>query len=272
MCAANDNELKALVRERFTRTAEVFGDYAVAHRVADAELLARLVSAGPNDRAVDLACGAGTLALRFARQVRWVCGLDFTPAILARTRINAIKQGLANLVCVLGDAQALPLGDGSVDLAVTSYSLHHISDPAKVLKEMARVVKTGGRVGVLDILVPEDPKIREMNHRIESIRDHSHARSLARSDFDRIFTAAGLRIVATEVRGHPRTFDHWMHVAGWKRTDREYIEARRLMESSMADDGADFHPRLEPADVLKPGDDPDIYMVNTGIFIAAEKN
>ena len=113
MCAANDNELKALVRERFTRTAEVFGDYAVAHRVTDAELLVRLVSAGPNDRAVDLACGAGTLALRFARHVRWVCGLDFTPAILARTRINAIKQGLANLVCVLGDAQALPLGDGS---------------------------------------------------------------------------------------------------------------------------------------------------------------
>ncbi len=64
MCAANDNELKALVRERFTRTAEVFGDYAVAHRVADAELLARMVCAGPNDRAVDLACGPGTLALR----------------------------------------------------------------------------------------------------------------------------------------------------------------------------------------------------------------
>jgi SAM-dependent methyltransferase len=271
MCAASDNELKALVRERFTRTAEVFGHYAVAHRVTEAELLARLVSAGPKDRAVDLACGPGTLALRFARHVRWICGLDFTPAILALTRSNAIKDGLANLVCVLGDAQALPFGDGSLDLAVTSYSLHHISDPAKVLREMARVVRLEGRVGVLDIVVPEDPKIRELNHRIEYIRDHSHARSLARSDFDRIFVAAGLRIVATEVRGHPRTFDNWMHVAGWKRTDREYIEARRLMESSMADDGADFHPRFEPADVAKPGEEPEIYMINTGIYIAAEK-
>jgi len=248
MSAADDHELKALVRERFTRTAEVFGDYAVAHRVTEAERLARMVSAGPNDRAVDLACGPGTLA-----------------------RSNAKKDGLANLVCALGDAQALPFGDGSLDIAVTSYSLHHISDPAKVLREMARVVKPGGHVGVLDIVVPEDPKIREWNHRIEYIRDHSHSRSLARSDFERIFAAAGLRIAATEVHGHPRTFDHWMHVAGWKRTDREYMEARRLMESSMADDGADFHPRFEPADVIKPGDEPEIYMVNTGIYIAAEK-
>ncbi len=271
MCAANDNELKALVRERFTRTAEVFGDYAVAHRVADAELLARMVCAGPNDRAVDLACGPGTLALRFARHVRSICALDLTPAILARARSNAVKDGLANLDCVLGDAQALPFGDGSLDLAVTSYSLHHISDPAKVLREMARVVKPGGRVGVLDIVVPEDPKIRELNHRIEYIRDNSHARSLARSDFERIFAAVGLRIVATEVRGHPRTFDHWMHVAGWKRTDPAYMEARRLMESSMADDGADFHPRFEPVEVVKPGEKPGIYMVNTGLYIAAEK-
>jgi ubiquinone/menaquinone biosynthesis C-methylase UbiE len=271
MGEANDSALKASVRERFTRTAEVFGDYAVSHRTTEAEHLARLVSAGPNDRAVDLACGPGTLALRFARHVKWICGLDFTPAILALTHTHAIKQGLANLFCVLGDAQALPFGDGSVDMAVTSFSLHHISDPAKVLREMSRVVGPAGRVGVLDILVPEDLKVRELNHRIEKMRDESHARSLARSDYDRIFAAAGLRIMAAEVRGHPRTFDHWMHVAGWKRTDPEYVEARRLMESSMADDGADFHPRFEPAEVVKPGEEPDIYMVNTGIYIAAEK-
>ena len=271
MSPANDNELKALVRERFTRTAEVFGDYAVAHRVTEAERLARMVSAGLNDRAVDLACGPGTLALRFAHHVLWICGLDLTPAILALARNNAKKDGLSNLFCVLGDAQALPFGDGSLDIAVTSYSLHHISDPAKVLNEMARVVKPGGRVGVLDIVVPEDPKIRELNHRIEYTRDHSHSRSLSRSDFEKIFSAAGLHIVATEVHGHPRTFDHWMHVAGWKRTDREYKEARRLLESSMDDDGADFHPRFEPADVARPGEEREIYMVNTGIYIAAEK-
>jgi ubiquinone/menaquinone biosynthesis C-methylase UbiE len=268
----SDQQLKALVRDRFTKTAEVFGDYAVLGRVAEAESLARLVSAGPDDLAVDLASGPGTLALRFAKHVRWICALDFTPAILARARHKAAEEGLLDkFSSAIGDAQALPFADGSLDLAVTSYSLHHISDPARVVREMARVVKRGGRVGLIDIVVPEDPKIRELNHRIEYIRDHSHSRSLTESEFEGLMNKAGLRITATEIREHPRSFDHWMHVAGWEPTDPEYIEARHLMVSSIEDDGANFHPRFQPADVTQPGAAPDLYMINTGICIAAEK-
>jgi hypothetical protein len=63
-----------------------------------------------------------------------------------------------------------------------------------------------------------------------------------------------------------------MHVAGWKPSDPEYIEAHELMVSSIADDGSNFHPRMEPADVCRPGAQPCLYMVNTGIQIAAEKS
>src|SRR5271156_6115268 len=119
---------KNLVREQFTSPAQVFGDYAVASRVVEAEKLARMVSAGENDRAVDLACGPGTLALRFAKHVRWICGLDFTPTILERARRTAAHDGLLEKITfTIGDAQSLPFADSSLDLAVTSYSLHHIS-------------------------------------------------------------------------------------------------------------------------------------------------
>ena len=268
----SDHELKALVREQFTKTAEVFGDYAVAERVAEAELLARLVGAGSTDLAVDLASGPGTLALRFAKHVRWMCAYDLTPAILLRARQKAAQEGLLQkLGFAIGDAQTLPFADGSLDLAVTSYSLHHISDPARVIREMARVVKRGGRIGLIDIVVPEDPKVRALNHRLEWIRDHSHCRSLTLAEFKTMMNDAGLRITATETREHPRTFEHWMHVAGWKSSDPEYIEAHGLMVSSIADDGSNFHPRMEPADVCQPGAQPCLYMVNTGIQIAAEK-
>jgi hypothetical protein len=72
-------------------------------------------------------------------------------------------------------------------------------------------------------------------------------------------------------KGHPRTFEHWMHVAGWKPSDPEYKEAHRLMVGSIENGGANFQPRFEPTDVTPPGKDPDLYMFNPGIYIAAEK-
>ena len=272
MTAKSDQHQKELIRDRFTRTVEAFGDYAVTYRAQFADSLAQLVSAGPADRVVDLACGPGTLALQFARKVGWVCGVDLTPAMLNRARGTAQTEGLHNLAFTLGDAQALPFANGSLDISVTSYSLHHIPDPARTICEMARVVKAGGRVGIIDIVVPEDPARAEVANRIEIARDASHTRSLGRKDFDDMLAAAGLRILASEVHELPRMFDHWMQVAGWRRGDPEYVETRRLMEATMADDFAGFHPRYAAPDAKSPGEPPDIHMVNTGLFLAAEKS
>jgi ubiquinone/menaquinone biosynthesis C-methylase UbiE len=272
MSTPTDRQQRERVREQFTRTAEVFGDYARAHRLGDAEMLARIVRASATDGALDVACGPGTLALPFSRHVRSICGLDLTPAILERARLAAAAERLGNLSFALGDAQALPFADGSLDIAVTSFSLHHMADPSGVIREMARVVKPGGRVGVIDIRVPDDAQVAWMSNRIERIRDPSHIRTLARSEFGAIFAAAGLRVFASEIRRDPRQFDNWMHVAGRHRGDREYIEARGLLESTIPDNSADFDAQLAPADPGGSSEEPDIHFLHTILYIAAEKN
>jgi ubiquinone/menaquinone biosynthesis C-methylase UbiE len=271
MTLTDDKRQKHLIREQFTRTAEVFGDFAVATRVGDAELLARMVGAKGADCAVDLACGPGTLALRFARHVRWICGLDLTPAILERARRSAQTEALANLDFALGDAQALPFADGALDIAVTSYSLHHMPDPARVVGEMARVVKRGGRVGVIDIRASEDPQVAAINNRIERLRDASHTRSLPKSEFEAIFAAHGLRILAEQTHEQDRAFRHWMLVAGWNPGDREFEETRRLLESTIAEDSAGFHPRIVPGEPTEGAEAREIHLINTVLFLAAEK-
>jgi ubiquinone/menaquinone biosynthesis C-methylase UbiE len=257
---------KDLIRDRFTLTAEVFGDYAVAERAREAELLAKFLDLQGDEKAVDLACGPGTLALRFARHLRWICGLDLTPAILNRARASAAAEKLRNISFAIGDAQALPFADGSLDVAVTSYSLHHMSDASRVIGEMARVARRGGRVGVIDIRVLEDPAAAELNNRIERMRDSSHTRTLKRSEYDRIFASHGLRVTKNQIEEHPRPFSHWMHVAGWKPSDPQYIETRRLLESTIENDTAGFHPRLVPG-----ADGPELHLVNTVLYTAAEK-
>jgi ubiquinone/menaquinone biosynthesis C-methylase UbiE len=220
---ADQNQQHDLVRDRFTRTAEIFADSVLKTRAAEAEILAHMVSAKAGDRAVDLACGTGALALVFAPHVCWICGLDLTPAMLAIAQRSSREAGVQNIAFAVGNAQQIPFPDGSLDLALTSYALHHVPDPAQVIGEMSRVFKPGGRVGVIDIFASEDPRSAEMHDRIERVRDPSHTRTLARGEFEKLFGAKGLRITGTHIEEHAVTFDQWMHTAGRERNDPEYI-------------------------------------------------
>src|ERR1700689_2814743 len=79
-----------LIRERFTETVKTFADYALDSRVSEGEMLASAATAGlgvdeiKNWRARGLACGPGTFTRGLAARMRFVVGLDLTPALLAR--------------------------------------------------------------------------------------------------------------------------------------------------------------------------------------------
>ena len=176
-----------------------------------------------------------------------------------------------NIAFAIGNAQGIPFPDGSLDLALSSYALHHVPEPEKVIAEMSRVLKRGGRAGIIDIFVQEDRRSAEIHDRIECVRDASHVRTLAQSEFASLFASHHLRITATHVEEHPATFDQWMHNAGWDSSDPEYIETRRLMEETIPDDLAAFHPRYSAASVAGGDEGPGIEMVNAVVFFSAEK-
>ena len=75
-------------------------------------------------------------------------------------------------------------------------------------------------------------------------------------------------MIAAEIREHARQFDHWLHVAGLHPGDAKYDETRKLMESTLGNDGAGFHPRIEPA---TPGAPPELMITNTVLLLAGEK-
>jgi ubiquinone/menaquinone biosynthesis C-methylase UbiE len=271
MADLDQHQQRAIVRDRFTRTAEVFGNAVMQTRAVEAEILAEMVAAKKSDWAVDLACGTGALALTFAQHVRWIMGLDLTPAMLAVAQRTAREANARNIAFALGNAQEIPFPDASLDLALSSYALHHVPEPARVIGEMSRVLKRGGRAGIIDIFAQEDPQSAEMHDRIERVRDPSHVRTLARSEFASLFAANRLRITGAHVEEHPATFDQWMHNAGREPGDPEYIETRRLMELTIPDDLAAFHPRYSITSPTGSNGLPEIDMVNAVVFFSAEK-
>ena len=189
-----DSAHKTVVQESFTRQAEV---YAVTPTVADPVRIARLVEAiapAPESRVLDVACGPGFLALAFGERCREAVGLDLTDAPLAIAERNRQERGLTNVRFQRGDADRLPFADGEFDVAVCRLALHHIEEPGRVLRQMARVCRPQGKVAVEDLVSSEHRARGDYQNQFERLRDPSHTRALAASELLGLFTAAGLEI------------------------------------------------------------------------------
>lgn len=104
--------------------------------------------------AVDLGCGPGHLAVELASAAPGlhVTGIDLSTPLLTEAQRRAMEAGLAHQVDFrTGDAAATSLEDASVDLVISTLSLHHWDDPVVVLDEVARVLRPGGHFLIFDL-------------------------------------------------------------------------------------------------------------------------
>jgi arsenite methyltransferase len=120
-----------------------------------------------SEHVVDVGCGAGIDSLIAARMVGPdgnVVGVDMTVAMLEKARRNATEAGLDNVTFREGYGEALPVYSGWADVVISNGVLNLFPDKLSGLKEMARVLKPGGRLQIGDILVqkavPESAKRR----------------------------------------------------------------------------------------------------------------
>ncbi len=112
------------------------------------------------DAVLDVGAGSGTDALiasGLAGPEGEVAGLDLTPAMRERLRENAERMGADNVRAVDGNAESIPLPDGSVDVVTTNGVLNLVPDKPEAVAEIHRVLAPGGRVQVADIVLAETP-------------------------------------------------------------------------------------------------------------------
>ena len=131
-------------RARATWTA---GDYErIARRLTSAgESIVRHTAVAAGDRVLDVACGTGNATLPAARTGARVTGLDLTPALLERA---ARAAGDLEIEWIEGDAQALPFGDASFDVVLSTFGAMFAPDQERTAAELARVLRPGGRLGM----------------------------------------------------------------------------------------------------------------------------
>jgi demethylmenaquinone methyltransferase / 2-methoxy-6-polyprenyl-1,4-benzoquinol methylase len=146
------------VRAMFDRIA---GPYDLMNSVMTAglhhrwrERAADLARVGPGSRALDVATGTGDLAIELASRGADVVGSDFSEGML-----DVARRKAPGLTWEQGNALALPYDDASFDAATVGFGARNFSDLPQGLREMARVVRPGGRVVVLEITTPQKPPL-----------------------------------------------------------------------------------------------------------------
>ncbi len=125
-----------------------------------------LASLRPGETVVDLGSGAGLDCIHAAQQVGpngVVIGVDFTTEMLERARQNVAQIGLGNVEFRMGDIEALPVEDESVDVVISNCVINLAPDKDAVFLEAFRVLRPGGRLMVSDILLTRPATEAEKN-------------------------------------------------------------------------------------------------------------
>ncbi len=123
--------------------------------------LVAAVDPGPGQRVLDVATGTGLVARALARRGAAVVGLDQSEPMLDAARART-RESTGSIELVRGEAERLPFGDGEFDALTFTYLLRYVDDPAATVRELARVVRPGGRIGSIEFGVPGRPPARAL--------------------------------------------------------------------------------------------------------------
>ncbi len=231
--AATHDSHNAVVTGQFGPQASAYLTSANHAQGADLEQLAAIARAHAGAQVLDLGCGAGHVSFFTAPHVARVVAYDLSADMLGVVAGEAARRGLSNVDTQLGAAESLPFDDATFDLVFSRYSAHHWADVGAALREMRRVLKPGGRVVICDVASTGQPLFDTYLQAVEVLRDTSHVRDYAASEWLAMAAGAGFSVASLTPRTLELDFKTW---TTRMRTPESMQVAIRALQTAMADD------------------------------------
>jgi ubiquinone/menaquinone biosynthesis C-methylase UbiE len=250
---------KTLVQQQFGAHAAAYVTSAVHAKGASLARVVELVQPSKDWHALDVATGAGHMALAFAPHVAHVVASDITREMLDQTAGLAARQGHANVETAMADAEALPFADARFDLVSCRIAPHHFADVPRFIAEAARVLKSGGTFALVDNIAPdaettpgfaadELAAADVVYNLFEKVRDPSHGRALTASAWRGLLAGSGLHVC------HQEVMDKAMPFTPWVKQQSVPPENIARLEAMVANGNAALRTFLKPAPTGDGGD------------------
>ena len=195
-------------------------------------LLTQIAEPRPTDLALDAGSGPGFVAHALSESVRVAVGLDLSLEMARLASRRAAERSIKSFHATTGDLQIMPFGDGTIDLVVSRYAMHHCAEVESALAEMRRVCRRGARLVICDTAAPEEPDIARRMNEIEKTRDPSHVRNLSHSEWKALLEKCGFAVDAAERSRVHLEFHDWVERAATPASS--VAELRRTFESPPA--------------------------------------
>ncbi len=239
---------RAIVRE-FTRIARAYARLAEDKARRETGELVRWIRPRADEKVLDAACGPGTLARAVARRGARVWAVDLCPSMLRAAR-EGERHRASYVHLTLSDVEQLPYAAQTFDLVICANSFANFPRPLRVLRELARVARNGGRVFIVDLLAPEDPAQCASLNRLEALRGRLYTKILRRSEFLDFFRQAGLRLESLLVGKRRRDVRDWLRLSPAAANPRRARKLKRLLLESIHGDKAGLEPRRIRGDIV----------------------
>ncbi|MBO1511497.1 class I SAM-dependent methyltransferase [Metabacillus bambusae] len=204
-----NREIKERVKGQFGKNAEKYVTSETHAKGDDLSLMIDWLKPDTNWWVLDVATGGGHVTKKLAPYVYHVCTTDLTTKMLAEARKN-ISEKSVNVSYIEADAEKLPFLDETFDIVTCRIAAHHFPNPRMFLEESVRVLKKGGKLLLIDNIVPKDEKLDHFINKLEKLRDDSHVRCYQIEEWEGWAEDAGLQIEKSRIKKKVFDFPVWV--------------------------------------------------------------
>ena len=228
------------VQAQFGATAAAYVTSASHAAGDDLDQLVAWARAATPRRVLDLATGGGHTALAFAAFARELTAFDVTEPMLRAARRLLRERGVTHARFVAGDVARLPFTEGAFEVVTCRLAAHHFADLGPAVREVQRVLRSGGTLLVEDILGHDDAELAAFITEVERRRDPSHVRAYRAVEWKALLRGAGLTVMDSVVLTKSRPWDDWVRRMRMTDTARAALEAFVRAAPSRCREAFDF--------------------------------